>query len=158
MTKKVLLVAWLVTIIWITLTNASKQDVDNLINPETWVIEVQVNIPMYEEMKNLDVSWMTDHSQESIEQRIKNVQWAKLYLQNAYQYKEDITPANIDYFERVQYKLEQDNANAEQYWKLLLAILAPFWIWLLLTRPMRKKSKLEERKFNQWWRTTIVLS
>jgi hypothetical protein len=38
-----------------------------------------------------------------------------LYLQNAYQYKEDITPANIDYFERVQYKLEQDNANAEQY-------------------------------------------
>ncbi len=158
MTKKVLLVAWLVTIIWITLTNASKQDVDNLINPETWVIEVQVNIPMYEEMKNLDVSWMTDHSQESIEQRIKNVQWAKLYLQNAYQYKEDITPANIDYFERVQYKLEQDNANAEQYWKLLLAILAPFWIWLLLTRPMRKKSKLEERKLNQWWRTTIVLS
>lgn len=158
MTKKVLLVAWLVTIIWITLTNASKQDVDNLINPETWVIEVQVNIPMYEEMKNLDVSWMTDHSQEPMEQRIKNVQWAKLYLQNAYQYKEDITPVNIDYFERVQYKLEQDNANAEQYWKLLLAILAPFWIWLLLTRPMRKKSKLEERKFNQWWRTTIVLS
>lgn len=158
MTKKVLLVAWLVTIIWITLTNASKQDVDNLINPETWVIEVKVNIPMYEEMKNLDVSWMTDHSQEPMEQRIKNVQWAKLYLQNAYQYKEDITPTNIDYFERVQYKLEQDNANAEQYWKLLLAILAPFWIWLLLTRPMRKKSKLEERKFNQWWRTTIVLS
>lgn len=158
MTKKVLLVAWLVTIIWITLTNASKQDVDNLINSETWVIEVQVNIPMYEEMKNLDVSWMTDHSQEPMEQRIKNVQWAKLYLQNAYQYKEDITPTNIDYFERVQYKLEQDNANFEQYWKLLLAILAPFWIWLLLTRPMRKKSKLEERKFNQWWRTTIVLS
>lgn len=158
MTKKVLLVAWLVTIIWITLTNASKQDVDNLINPETWVIEVQVNIPMYEEMKNLDVSWMSDHSQEPMEQRIKNVQWAKLYLKNAYQYKEDITPANIDYFERVQYKLEQDNANAEQYWKLLLAILAPFWIWLLLTRPMRKKSKLKERKFNQWWRTTIVLS